>query len=176
MTTRSPALRAPSTLATDRLVLRQFTLADHPAYAAIMAEPEVTQYMGTGAPVPADMAWRSLSGLLGHWQMLGYGIYAVTLKDGTLVGQAGFIDVPGWPGFELAYMLGKPYWGRGYAREAGAAALRVAYEDLRRDRVISLIRPANAASIRLAQSLGAVYEGDVDLMGSSAGLYVHRRH
>lgn len=168
--------KAPLRIETERLVLRQFTAADHVAYATMMADPEVTQFLGTGAPVSSDLAWRSVSGMLGHWQMLGYGIYAVERKDdGALVGQAGFIDVPGWPGFELAYMLGKAYWGNGYAREAAAAALRVARQNLQRDRVISLIRPANAASIRLALSLGALHEGAVDLLGSPAELFVYPR-
>jgi [ribosomal protein S5]-alanine N-acetyltransferase len=165
---------APLRVDTERLVLRQFTVADHPAYARLMADPEVTQFLGTGAAIPPEVAWRSLSGMLGHWQMLGYGIWGVERKqDGALVGQAGFIDAPGWPGFELAYMLGKAYWGNGYAREAAAAALRVAREELKRDRVISLIRPLNTASIRLAQALGAQREGSVELLGSAAEVYVY---
>jgi RimJ/RimL family protein N-acetyltransferase len=164
---------APEKLQTQRLVLRHLTPADHPAYAALLSDPEVTRYMGTGAAITSDLAWRSMASLLGHWQMLGYGIWGVALKDGPLIGHAGFIDFPGWPGFELAYMFGKAYWGHGYAREAAGAALQVAREDLMRERVISLIREQNAASIKLAQGLGAVREGQVELMGSSAEVYVY---
>lgn len=169
------ALRAPSRVVTERLELRAFTLADHPDYARFCADPEVMQYMGAGKANTPDITWRSMAGMLGHWDLLGYGIWALALRDGgPLVGHVGFIDVPGWPGFELAYMLGKEHWGQGYAREGAAAALRVAFGDLRRERVISLIRPANTASRRLVEHLGALREQSVELMGSEADLFVHR--
>ncbi|WP_395686296.1 GNAT family N-acetyltransferase [Caenimonas koreensis] len=164
---------APLRVETERLVLRQFTLADHEQYARICADPDVMRYVGMGTPNTPEVTWRVMAGMLGHWQMLGYGLYALTLKDGTVIGHFGFIDVMGWPSFELAYVLGRDYWGQGYAREAGVAALKVAREDLKKSRIISLIRPPNAPSIKLAKSLGATLEGTVDLMGSPAELYVY---
>jgi hypothetical protein len=44
---------------------------------------------------------------------------------------------------------------------------------LKKERVISLIRPLNAPSIKLAQSLGGVLESTIDLMGAPANLYVY---
>ena len=169
------SLRAPLRVETQRLVLRQFTLADHEPYARICADPEVMRYVGMGNPNTPEITWRSMAAMLGHWQMLGYGLYALALREGPVIGHVGFIDVLGWPGFELAYVLGRDYWGQGYAREAGAAALKVAREDLKKERIISLIRPANAPSIKLAKALGAVHEGSVDLMGSAAELFVYPR-
>jgi RimJ/RimL family protein N-acetyltransferase len=166
--------RVPRTVETARLQLRPFTVDDHAAYARFTADEQVMRYMGTGVTLAPDVAWRSMAGMLGHWELLGYGIWALALRDGPLVGQCGFIDVPGWPGFELAWMLGREHWGHGYAREAATAALAIAQQQLRKDRVISLIRAANAPSIRLAEALGAVREGTVDLLGSPAELFVHR--
>jgi len=139
------------------------------------ADPEVMQYMGMGKPNTSDMAWRSMAAMLGHWELLGYGLWALALRDGPLVGHVGYIDVPGWPGFELAWMLGREHWGQGYAFEAAATALQLAQAQLGRDRIISLIRPGNARSIRLAEKLGASREGSVDLMGGPAELFVHRQ-
>jgi [ribosomal protein S5]-alanine N-acetyltransferase len=173
-TSKGPACLAPRVLETDRLVLRPFTLADHADYARITSNPEVMRYMGTGIAYGPDMAWRAMASVLGHWELLGYGLWAVTLREGGgLIGHAGFLDPYGWPGFELAYMLDQPYWGKGYAFEANSAALRVARDMLRKQRIISLIRPANAPSMRLAERLGAVREGVVELMGSEAEVFVH---
>lgn len=166
---------APRRVETARLELRPFTVDDHADYARICADPEVMRYVGAGQANPPEITWRSMAGMLGHWELLGYGIWALALRDGPVIGHCGYIDVPGWPGFELAYLLGRDHWGQGYAFEAASAALGIAYRDLRKERVISLIRPANAPSIRLAQKLGAVREGSVELMGSSAELYLHRR-
>lgn len=170
--------QAPRLVETARLVLRPFTVADHPAYARLTSDPDVMRYVGAGIANTSDMAWRSVSAMLGHWEMLGYGLWAVTLRDGplrdgSLIGHVGFIDIAGWPGFELGWLLGKDFWGRGYAFEAAEAARRIAFEDLKKDRVISLIREGNAPSIRLARKLGAQREGEVELMGSAAGLWVH---
>jgi RimJ/RimL family protein N-acetyltransferase len=52
--------------------------------------------------------------MLGHWSLLGYGMWALEDKaSGVLVGRAGFIDPPGWPGFELGWLLARPHWGKG---------------------------------------------------------------
>ena len=171
----APHPRAPAHMLTPRLELRLFAPADHAAYAAICADPQVMQYVGTGQPNTPEITWRSMAGMLGHWALKGYGIWAVTLRDGALIGHIGFIDVPGWPGFELAWLLGREHWGKGYAREAAAAARDIAFGTLGRERVISLIRPQNSPSIRLALALGARQEGSVELLGSSANLYVHQR-
>jgi RimJ/RimL family protein N-acetyltransferase len=171
----APAQQAPARLLTPRLELRLFAPADHEPYARICADPQVMRYVGAGQPNTPEITWRSMAAMLGHWALKGHGIWAVQLRDGPLIGHAGFIDVPGWPGFELAWLLGREHWGHGYAREAATAAREVAFGTLRRERVISLIRPQNEPSIRLAKALGAQQEGEVELMGSAAQVYVHQR-
>ncbi|MCG2595659.1 GNAT family N-acetyltransferase [Ramlibacter sp. XY19] len=171
--TTDDSLQAPRRLETARLVLRPFTLADHPAYARICADPEVMRYIGTGGPNAPEVTWRVMAGTLGHWEMLGYGIYAMQLRDGPVIGHAGFIDVPGWPGFELAYLVDRAHWRQGYAGEACRALLDVARHTLRKPRIVSLVRPANEPSKQLARSLGALPEGTVDLLGSPAEVFVY---
>lgn len=162
----------PVTLETPRLRMRQFGESDWDAYAVMCADPEVMRYIGTGVVLTRDEAWRSIAGVLGHWQLRGYGMWALESKEtGEFIGRVGFIDPPGGPGFELGWGLAKPHWGRGYAIEAARAALRHAFEELRRERVISLIRPANARSIRVAEALGETLAGAVELLGSTSLVY-----
>jgi RimJ/RimL family protein N-acetyltransferase len=121
-------------------------------------------------------AWRSIAGMLGHWQLRGYGMWALELKStGEFVGRAGFLNPEGWPGIELGWTLARPHWGRGYASESARRALAYAFDDLGRDRVISLIRPGNERSIRVAESLGEKRVGEVMLSGSLALIYEVRR-
>lgn len=87
----------------------------------------------------------------------------------------GFLDPPGWPGFELGWVLAREHWGKGYAIEGARACLDYAFGPLGRDRVISLIRPANERSIRVAERLGERLAGEVDLLGSKALVYERRR-
>ena len=173
--TTASKYKAPRRVETQRLVLRPFEPADHARYAAICADPDVMRYIGAGGANTPEVTWRSMSAMLGHWEMLGYGLWAVELPGTGVIGHCGFIDVPGWPGFELGYLLGRDWWGQGFAREAASAALDVAYGTLGRDRVISLIRPPNEPSIRLVKSLGAAQEGEVDLLGAPPLVFVHAK-
>ena len=166
----------PVRLETERLLLRDFRGGDLDAYADMQADPEVMRYIGEGRTLTRNDSWRSIAGMLGHWQLLGYGMWALEDKgSGTLVGRAGFIDPPGWPGFELGWLLGRPYWGLGFATEAASRCLAYAFEELRRDVVISLIRPANAPSIKVAQRLGMRDTGEIGLLGSTALRFEARR-
>jgi RimJ/RimL family protein N-acetyltransferase len=164
------------TLDTPRLKLRQFSAGDVPAYAAMCADAEVMRYIASGQPQTADEAWRSMAIFLGHWQLRGYGMWALEHRDsGTLIGRVGYIDPPGWPGFELGWLLARGHWGHGYAREAATAALTHAFEVLQRQRVISLIRPQNRRSITLAEALGYRLAESIELMGDEALVYEVRR-
>lgn len=166
----------PITLETPRLRLREFRESDLDQYAVMCADPEVMRYLGTGATLTPDETWRAIAGMLGHWQLRGFGMWALESKEtGELVGRAGFIYPAGWPGFELGWVLGKPYWGRGYATEAAREALRWGYEVLKRDRVISLIRKANKPSIKVAERLGSKLAGEVELLGAKALVYENLR-
>ena len=88
-------------LETDRLLLRPFRDGDHEPYAAMCADEEVMRYIGAGVTLSSPDAWRSMAGILGHWALRGYGMYAIEVKaTGALAGRVGFIDPPGWPGNE----------------------------------------------------------------------------
>ncbi len=164
------------TLETGRLLLRAFRGSDHDAYALMCADPEVMQYLGTGVTLNRAEAWRSIAAILGHWRLLGYGMFAVELKaTGELLGRVGFLDPPGWPGFELGWVLGRQHWGHGYAAEAAAVARDYAFDTIGKDRLISLIRPANARSIRVAEQLGERLTGEVELLGAPSLVYELRR-
>jgi [ribosomal protein S5]-alanine N-acetyltransferase len=170
MTQAAPLLETP------RLRLRPFDADDWPAYAAMCADAEVMRHVGTGQVQSAEDAWRSMAVFLGHWALRGYGMWALEHRDsGALLGRVGYIDPPGWPGFELGWLLARPHWGHGYAREAAAAALRHAFDVLQRDRVISLIRPGNARSVAVAEAIGESLQGSVELMGGEALVYEARR-
>jgi len=160
------------TLETARLRMRAFRVDDLDAYAAMCADPEVMRFLGTGVTLDRSEAWRSMAGFLGHWALRGYGMWALEEKQtGTLVGRSGFLNPEGWPGFELGWTLGRPSWGKGFATEAARRALDYAFEDLGRERVISLIRPANTPSMRVAERLGMVRAGEVELLGGPAFVY-----
>ena len=160
------------TLRTERLVLRMFREDDLDEYAALAGDPEVTRYLGDGSTLGRADAWRQMAMILGHWQLRGYGMWAVEESaTGRLAGRIGFFNPEGWPGFELGWTLAREFWGRGYATEGAGRALEYGFNEMGREHVISLIRPANLPSIRVAERLGERREATVELQGAPALVY-----
>ena len=163
------------TLETARLRLRFMEERDLEALAAMFGDAETMRYIGEGKTFNRNETWRSISAVLGHWLLKGYGMWSVeTRETRELVGRVGFIDPEGWPGFELGWLVARPHWGQGYATEAAKAAYEYAMTTLGRDRVISLIRPGNAASVRVAEKLGFARDGMVELLGQPAMVYANK--
>jgi RimJ/RimL family protein N-acetyltransferase len=159
-------------LSTERLLLRQFEADDVEPYARICADPETMRHIGDGRVLDLVGAWRAVALMLGHWQLRGYGIWAVEERaTGELVGRIGLHRPEGWPGLEVGWLLARSRWGRGYATEGGAAAVGYAWRELDAGHLVSLIAPANERSIRVAERLGERPEGDVQLDGRRALVY-----
>jgi RimJ/RimL family protein N-acetyltransferase len=159
-------------LETERLNLRMFREDDLERYAAICADTEVTRYLSDGKALTRAEAWRQMAMIIGHWQLRGYGIWAVEeRKSKDLVGRIGFFNPEGWPGFELGWVLGREHWGKGYASEGARRALDYAFTDMNREHVISLIHPDNRGSIRVAERIGERLEGRTELFGHEVLIY-----
>ena len=159
-------------LETERLILRMFREDDLDAYAAMCADPDVMRYLGDGKALTRSEAWRQMALILGHWRLRGFGLWAVEERaTGALLGRIGFFQPEGWPGFELGWMLRRASWGRGYATEGARRALAHAFTVMNRDHLISLIRPANRASVRAAERLGQSLESRTDLYGQEVLVY-----
>ena len=156
---------------TERLLLRGFADGDFEEFATIMGNEEVMYFLG-GKPLSRADAWRQMAMFAGHWVLRGFGMWAVVERDtGALIGRVGLHQPHGWPGLEIGYTLGRPWWGRGFAREAAAASLAYAREALVATDVISIIRPENARSIAVATSLGAMPAETIELFGDRAVIY-----
>ena len=145
-------------LETDRLKLRMWRESDLDDYAELTADPQVMKYLPPGKPFTLGEAWRSIAFFMGHWQMRGYGQWAVD-EAGRMIGRIGFLNPEGWPGFEIGWTLARHAWGKGYATEGGRLALQYAFTNLDQRHVISLIHPDNVPSMKVAERPGEMREG-----------------
>jgi RimJ/RimL family protein N-acetyltransferase len=151
-------------LETDRLIMREWRPDDLEAFAAFYADPEVMRYL-SGEPLTRNDAWRSMAVSAGHWVLRGYGLRVVERKsDGAVMGRVGLINPEGWPGLEVGWTLGRPYWGQGYATEAAQVALNYGFLTQNVDRLISLIDTGNKASQAVARRLGEICGPDYELV------------
>ena len=101
-----------------------FRASDFDDYAACVGDADVMRHIGDGKPLDREGAWRSMAALSGHWNLRGYGLWAVEEKaSGRLVGRVGYFFPEGWPQEEIGWLFRRDVWGRGYATEAATAAL-----------------------------------------------------
>jgi len=162
-----------SNIETERLILRPWTADDFEPFAFYYSDADDARYVGGQKTL--DEAWRHFALLIGHWQLKGFGYWAVEEKQtGDFVGCIGLWQSAGWPELELGYWLIKQYHGKGYAYEAAFECREYAKNILHAPSLVSYIDPDNAPSIKLAEALGAKYEETIELLKHGPhGVYRH---
>lgn len=168
-------MQLPDYITTQRLVLRKFVHDDWRPLYAYYSDPECTRFTFQRALTEGE-AWRAMAGMVGHWELRGYGPYAVVEADtGLVVGAAGLWFPNDWPEPEIKWALVRAGWGKGYASEAVRAIQPIASRVLDGKSPISLINAENFASIRVALAVGATFEREVNFRGSLHHIYRHPR-
>lgn len=128
-----------------------------------MSSPaEMWAYSERG-PMTGEESWARLLRHAGHWEVSGYGLFAVEEKaTGEFVGEAGFADFRRRLGGdfdpfpEASWTVTGAMQGRGYASEAIGAALAWLEAERAPPRTVCLIHEQNAPSLRVADKLGYV--------------------
>lgn len=150
-------------ISTERLTLRPWRSDDFETYATYYADDATARYVG--GQMSRGKAWRHFAAVVGHWQLKGFGLWAVDEKDsGIFVGCVGLQEPEGWPELELGYWLMPSAHGKGYATEAGVRCRDYAYTEMGASSLVSYIDPNNTPSRRVAERLGATLEGTIDLL------------
>lgn len=166
-------LRVPQTLETERLLLRMFVEDDWRALHEHYSDAECTRFTFR-RPLTEGGSWRAMASMVGHWQLRGYGPYALEDKaTGKVLGTVGLWYPFEWPEPEIKWALSRCYWGKGYASEAVRAVQRMAHESIPEVPLISFINSENAASIQLALAVGATLECEREFAGGLWRIYRH---
>jgi RimJ/RimL family protein N-acetyltransferase len=160
-------------LETERLILRPFDGGDvEELHRLVYADPDVRDAWSGYRETPEQFRHRFDEG--GVWRLVdGFGFRAVVLKESdALLGLVGFqrheqeprivfgdnarpvASDPNLVDAELTYALGRAYWKRGYATEAGAALIAEGFDRLGIDRIVNWVDPCNANTIGLMTRLG----------------------
>jgi RimJ/RimL family protein N-acetyltransferase len=145
-------------LRTRRLLLRRWREQDLDPWAEMNADAEVMEHFP--APLSRAQSAHFIERIEACFQERGYGEWAVELP-----GEAGFIgcvglapverrDFPFAPSVELAWRLRRPYWGRGLASEAAAAAMAFAFGELELQALVAYTAERNLRSQRVMERLG----------------------
>jgi [ribosomal protein S5]-alanine N-acetyltransferase len=164
-------------LQTARLLLREFTPQDADALALVLSDPETMRYY----PAPYDRTgveqWIERNRQ--RYRDDGVGLWAMKLTKTPdsefhkIVGDCGIIlqEVEGERLYEIGYHLRRDFWGQGLATEAAIACRDWAFAHLNADRLISLIRPENLPSSRVAERTGMTIWKEVNWRGFQHYVY-----
>jgi RimJ/RimL family protein N-acetyltransferase len=150
---------ANAVITSERLMLRRLTPEDFASVRRIHSDPDVMHIYGG---VFSEQATReAIRRNIDRYEKDGVGFYAITLKEtGELIGCGGIIMQPTDQGVEpeIGYQMRRDQQGRGYATEMARACMRYAFETLKADHIISLIRPDNQPSRRVAEKNGLIVD------------------
>jgi RimJ/RimL family protein N-acetyltransferase len=149
-------------LETERLLLRGWRMDDYDAFARLNADPQVM------ACFPSLLNRSDSNAMADRIRALmaerGWGFWAVELKGGApFIGFTGLnvptTALPFSPCVEIGWRLAAEFWGRGYASEAGHAALHAAFDHLQLPEIISFTAVGNRRSVRVMERLGMEESG-----------------
>ncbi len=147
------------TLATDRLVLRPFTLGDADDVQRLAGAAEIADTtLNIPHPYADGMAEAWIESHADAFRDRERVVLAITTA-GVLVGAISLRLDLGHKRAELGYWIGLPFWGQGYATEAAEAMVGYGFKELGLNRIFAHHLGRNPASGRVLEKAGFVHEG-----------------
>ena len=148
---------------TERLVLRPFRDEDVAPWAALNADPEVTEFLGE--PLNREQSDQIAAAINAKYEADGYGFLAIERRsDGAFLGAGGLSREQWYPDdLEVGWRLAREYWGHGYATEAATSWLEHGFTNLNLPRIIAVTDTPNARSIAVMRRLGMTFDHEATL-------------
>ncbi len=161
---------------TARLTLRQFQPEDLDALAAVLGDAETMRFYPAALDRAQVMAWIERNRK--RYEKDGFGLWAMTSKSsGELIGDCGLMRqvVDEKEEVEIGYHVRRDLWRNGLATEAARACRDYGFDKLPVKRLVSMIRPENAPSRRVAERNGMSVVNEVAWRGFPHLLYAIAR-
>ncbi|MGB5525702.1 MAG: GNAT family N-acetyltransferase [Gemmatimonadota bacterium] len=148
------------TLATERLLLQPFTLADAEALQRLAGAEEIADTtLNIPHPYADGLAEAWIESHADAFRDRERVVLAITDSNAVLVGAISLRLDLGHRRAELGYWIGLPFWGRGYATEAVVAMVEYGFKELGLNRIFAHHLARNPASGRVLEKAGFVHEG-----------------
>ncbi len=144
-------------LHTARLLLRNWKDEDLAPFAALNADPVVMEFFAD--TLSRDRSDHTARVFASQIRERGWGLWAVEeVASGRFIGFVG-LSIPNWqaaftPCVEVGWRLALPFWGKGYATEAGKSSLEYGFERLGLPEIVSFTTAPNVRSQKVMQRLG----------------------
>jgi len=149
VTQRGPSVAPPQSA---RLLLRELEPGDADAIFDLLGDPEAMRYFPSVGTREDAAAW--IERQRQRYRIFNYGLWAVVLREsGEVLGDCGptWHEVQDELQLEVGYHFRRRYWGHGFATEAARAVMQWSFDNVPVSHLISLIRPENLPSRRVAE-------------------------
>jgi len=146
---------------TPRLRLRRLRAdEDAPFILALVNEPSWLANIGDRGVRTLDDARAYITkGPLASYAQHGFGLFCVELREtGERIGMCGLLKRDWLADVDVGFALFPKFWGKGYAYESAAGIIEWARTACGVTRVAGIVKPENAASIRVLEKLGMRFE------------------
>jgi len=147
-------------LETERLLLRTMSIDDAEFYLRLVNEPTWLQFIGNKGVYTLENARTAiLQGPVDMFDRLGFCLYLVELKsDSTPIGLCGLIKRDTLDDVDIGFAFFPEYCGQGYGYESASAVVQYGKNEIGLKRLVAIVAPDNAHSIRLIEKLGMKFE------------------
>ena len=162
---------------TERLTLRRLDSGDADFIYALTNDPDWLRWIGDrGIRTREDALAYIENGPVAMYAQVGFGLYAVVPKEGGApIGMCGLLKRAWLDDADIGFAYLPRFRGAGYALEAAAGTLEYARSTLGIERVLAIVSPGNAASIRLLEKLGMTFERAARAPGEESDVLVYGR-
>jgi len=152
-------MEATKILETERLLLRTLNIEDVPHLYSFFSDAETMRFYPSIRTLRETQQF--VERQMQRYVMDGIGPWAVTLKpENELIGYCGLVNqiVDSADEVEIGYLIAREHWRKGFASEAAIGCRDYGFQRLGLSRLISLIDPANIASIGVSRKVGMSLE------------------
>jgi ribosomal-protein-alanine N-acetyltransferase len=158
---------------TDRLILRPFQKTDIDHLTALNGDEETMKFISP--PLSREQVAGVIDWFLTEWQRLGFGWFAVFEKaTNKFIGQCGLQCLEGRPDsldVELAFVIDRSSWGKGYAAEAAKETARYSFLKVGLNKIVAVTMKENVPSQHVLAKLGFKYIDNRPLYGREVMYY-----
>jgi ribosomal-protein-alanine N-acetyltransferase len=146
---------------TNRLLLRLFELSDAKTVQELAGNKEVARTtLSIPHPYPDGEAevWIKATRLSSE-KGESYSFAMVKKENESLIGCVSLNVSKNHKRAELAYWVGHPFWGQGFATEAAQRIVTFGFEDLELNRIFAAAMTKNPGSYKVMSKIGMKHEG-----------------
>ena len=161
----------------DRLLFRQFTIDDAALIHEMNSHALVLKYVHELPSTPERALARLQDNILPHYQLYGFGRWAVYLKENNcFIGWCGLKYRPESNETDLGYRFIPAFWGKGLATEAAIACLQYGFHTLQLNRITATAHIENIPSLRILEKCGMRYLHDDEVDNCPVKCFEIRRN